>query len=126
MSISPEQKEVNKIIKNTIKEMQEVNTYKPQFNATIKIYAENQQMYNQAYKDFIISGGKMTEEYTNNAGSTNIRKTATYMAIETLRNDLMNYRSMLGLTPLGLKKINDEMKAKKKTSKLTQAVNRNG
>lgn len=124
MSMAPEQKEVKKIVKKTIQEMKDVNTYKTQFDATINIYAENQQMYNSAYKDFIISGGKMTEEYTNNAGSTNIRKTATYMAIETLRNDLINYRSMLGLTPLGLKKINDEMNKKKKQSKLVQALNR--
>lgn len=124
--MSPEQKEVNKIIKNTIKEMKEVNTYKPQFNATIKIYAETQQIYNNAYKDFIISGGKTMEEYTNNSGYTNVRKTATYLAIEYLRNDLFNYRSILGLTPLGLKKINDEMKAKKKTSKLAQALSGNG
>jgi phage terminase small subunit len=126
MSMSPEQKEVNKIIKNTIKEMQEVNTYKPQFDATVKIYAETQQIYNRAYKDFIISGGRMMEEYTNNSGFTNIRKTATYLAIENLRSDLVNYRSILGLTPLGLKKINDEMKAKKKTSKLTQVMSKNG
>lgn len=124
--MSPQEKEVRKIIKNIIEDMQAVNTYKPQFNPTIRVYAETQQQYNTLYKEFIISGGKIMEEYTNNSGFTNERKTAIYLSIETLRKDLVNYQNVLGLTPSGLKKINDEMKAKKKTSKLTLAMNKNG
>lgn len=36
----------------------------------------------------------MTEEYTNKAGFTNVRKTAIYLALETLRRDIINHGNL--------------------------------
>ena len=119
----PEEKEVKKIIKSTTKDMQANGTYKPQFDSTIKVYAEMKQQYNATMKKFYESSCKVTEEYTNKAGFTNIRKTALYLALETLRKDIINYENILGLTPAGLKKINKKGLEGKKKSLLTEALN---
>lgn len=121
----PEEKEIKKIVKSTIKDMEAIGTYRPQFNATIKAYAEMRQQYNTLMAEFYKSGCKITEEYTNKAGFTNIRKTAVYLALETLRKDIVNHENILGLTPAGLKKLKNET-PRKKISKLGKALSEIG
>ena len=61
----------------------------------------------------------------NKSGATNERKTALYSAIEQLRRDIAQQEDRLGLSPSGMKRINEaEMKSRKKTSKLTSALDR--
>ncbi|HYE10538.1 MAG TPA: P27 family phage terminase small subunit [Patescibacteria group bacterium] len=115
-------KEVKKIIKATIKNMESISIYRPEFDSTIKAYAEMRQQYDHLMIEFYESGCKITEEYTNNAGFTNIRKTATYIALESLRKEILNHENTLGLTPAGLKKINNTSTVKKKVSKLGKAL----
>lgn len=103
--------------------MKEVGTYRPQFDDTVRTYAEMKYQKELAMKEFYENGCQMTEEYINKSGIANIRKTALYMSIETLRKDMVNYESILGLTPSGLKKINKEMdNGKKKSSALAKAL----
>jgi len=123
--LSPEEREVKKIIKITIKDMEDINTYRPQFNATIRAYAEMRQQYNKLMAEFYESGCEITEEYTNKAGFTNIRKTALYLSLETLRKDVVGHENILGLTPAGLKKIKSEA-PNKKISKLGKALSEIG
>jgi hypothetical protein len=123
--LTPEEKEVKKIIKITIKNMQDINTYRPQFDSTIRAYAEMRQQYNMLMLEYYESGCKITEEYTNKAGFTNIRKTAVYLSLETLRKDVVGHENILGLTPVGLKKIKSDS-PKKKISKLGKALSEIG
>ena len=123
--MSPEEKEVKKIIKKTTKNMEGINTYRPQFDPTIRAYAEMRQQYNKLMSEFYEGGCKITEEYTNKAGFTNIRKTALYLSLETLRKDVVSHENILGLTPVGLKKIKSEM-PNKKISKLGKALSEIG
>lgn len=118
---TPEEKEINKIIKSTTKDMEAIGTYRPEFNATIRTYAEMRQQYKKLTNEFYEGGCNITEEYTNKAGFTNIRKTALYLALETLRKDIVNHENILGLTPAGLKKIKSDS-TKKKVSKLGKAL----
>lgn len=118
---TPEEKEINKIIKATTKDMEAIGTYRPEFNATIRTYAEMRQQYKKLTNEFYEGGCNITEEYTNKAGFTNIRKTALYLALETLRKDIVNHENILGLTPAGLKKIKSDP-PKKKVSKLGKAL----
>ena len=122
---TPEEKEMRKIEKQTIKDMQNIGTYRSEFNATIRAYSEMRQQYNKLTSEFYAGGWKITEEYTNKAGFTNIRKTALYLAIETLRKDIVNHENILGLTPAGLKKIKSEAPGKK-VSKLGKALSELG
>ena len=124
-AMSPEEKEVKKIIKKTTKNMEDINTYRPQFDSTIRAYAEMRQQYNKLMSEFYEGGCKITEEYTNKAGFTNIRKTALYLSLETLRKDVVSHENILGLTPVGLKKIKSEM-PNKKISKLGKALSEIG
>ncbi|PHV71903.1 terminase [Sporanaerobium hydrogeniformans] len=123
MTMTEDEKKIKKIMKKTIANMKEISTYKPQFDSTISLYAETKYQYDLLMRQFYESGCKVTEEYTNKAGFTNIRKTAIYLALETLRRDIINHENILGLTPVGLRKINEsEMKGKKKKSKLIEAL----
>lgn len=126
MAVTKEQKAVKKIIKKTIDDMNALSTYRPQFDATIRAYAEMRQQYDVLMDEFYANGCTITEEYTNKAGFTNVRKTALYQSLETLRKDIVTHENILGLTPSGLKRINDEMKSRKKVSKLDQALMRFG
>jgi len=122
MAISEYEKEIRKIIKITKSNMSAIGTYKPQFDPTIRVYAETKQQYNLLMEQFSESGCKVTEEYTNKAGATNIRKTAIYLALETIRKDLISHEGILGLTPAGLRRINDGMKGHKKKSGLAEVL----
>lgn len=116
------QKEIRKIAKKAKTSMEAIGTYKPQFDDTIAMYAETKYQYNKLMQEFYSSGCKVTEEYTNKSGATNIRKTATYLALETLRKDIINHESVLGLTPAGLKKINATESKPKKGKGLADAL----
>ncbi len=124
-NMTPEEKEIKKITKATIKDMETIGTYRPEFKATIRAYAEMRQQYNKLTSEFYEGGCQITEEYTNKAGFTNIRKTALYLALETLRKDIVSHENLLGLTPAGLKKIKSDH-SKKKISKLGKALNEIG
>lgn len=120
-SKTPEEKEIKKIERNTIKKMQAVGTYRPEFDAIIRRYAELTQQYNKINIEFYATGCKATGEYTNKSGFTNNTETALFKALDKLRNEIDNYENIMGLTPLGLKKIKT-VTTKKKVSKLGKAL----
>jgi len=122
MAMIPEEV-IKEIFKKTIDNMKEIDTYRPQFEANIRTYSEMKYELETLTKEFYEKGCKRTEQYTNKAGATNIRKTAEYLALEKLRDDINKRENELGLTPSGLKRINDEMKKNdKKKSKLDVAL----
>ena len=116
--------EFSDIFKQTVESMQVIGTYKAEFSPTISRYAEMRLQYKILMEQWYVSGCIMVENYTNKAGATNARKTATYLALETLRTDLTNLENTLGLTPAGLKKINDKSMAVKKESTLAKALSK--
>lgn len=122
MALTDEEKAINKIKNKTVKEMQALGVYRVEFSATIKAYAQLRYLYDVLNARFMENGYKVTEEYTNKAGATNIRKTAEYMALETLRKDILNHETVLGLNPSGLKKIRADT-GPKKESKLGAVLN---
>ena len=50
-------------------------------------------------------------------GANNSKRSPIVATLETLRKDILSYSNALGLTPSGLKKINDEMRQREKTRK---------
>lgn len=120
-------KRVRKIIKKTVADMTALGTYRSQFDPAIRMYAEMRYELEQLNEQWREGGCKVTEKYTNKAGATNERKTALYSAIEQLRRDIAAMEDRLGLTPAGMKRINEaEMKSRKKASKLTSALEKLG
>lgn len=123
MAMTAEEKAIKKIMKKTIENMQVIGTFRPQFETNIRTYSEMKFELELLTREFYENGCQRTEEYTNKAGATNIRKTAEYLALEKLRDDVNKRENELGLTPSGLKRINDEMKNNnKKKSKLSAAL----
>ena len=108
------------IEKRTKKNMQTLEIYKPEFDTTISIYASLIEQYQALEKEFKANEYKVEEK----TGANNSKRSPMIATLESLRKDILSYSNALGLTPSGLRKINDEMKApKKQASKLEMALN---
>lgn len=94
-----------KVSAKTKKNMKDLGTYKPQFDAIIERYAEMRMQYDILNERWYAEGCRITEEYTNKSGATNERKTTLYLAIEKLRYELTDMENIFGLMPKGLKMI---------------------
>lgn len=110
------------IFTQTIEDMKKLGTYKQEFSPAITRYAEMRLQFEILMEQWYASGCKITEKYTNKSGATNNRKTALYQAIETLRREITDLENIFGLTPAGLKKINNKGLGNKKTSPLAEAL----
>jgi ribosomal protein S16 len=110
------------IFDQTVKDMESLGTYKPEFSPAITRYAEMRMQFEIIMKQWYKSGCKVTEEYTNKAGATNERKSALYQAIESMRREITELENLFGLTPAGLKKIRTKELESKKKSLLAEAL----
>lgn len=109
--------------KKIIADMKEVGTYKPEFNKTIETLAKIYEDIDTARAQFERSGGNMIIIHKNKSGAENLVKNPFYLIIENLQANILQYNRELGLTPKGLKNINEkEMSTKKKKSKLEAAM----
>lgn len=105
----------------TIENMKTLGIYKPEFDATIFIYAGLIDQYTNLEREFKKSKFTVVEK---TGYSDNTKKSPMVATLENLRKDILSYSTALGLTPAGLKKINDEMKKKDTApaSKLEKAL----
>lgn len=112
----------NEIYKETKANMEKLGTYRSEFEAPIKRYAELRLMFDILNEQWYEEGYRITEEYTNKSGATNQRKTALYLSIETMRKELIDMENIFGLTPKGLKMIKAKGLDKQKGSVLEKAL----
>lgn len=99
------EKQRKKIFNKTKKDMLSLGTYRAEFDVIIQRYAEMRLQFDVLNQRWYEKGCKITEPYTNKSGATNERKTALYLAIENLRDELTKLECIFGLTPKGLKEI---------------------
>jgi hypothetical protein len=111
-----------KLYNKTVANMQELGTYKVEFDAPIRRYAELSIQYGILNDQWYENGCVITEEYTNKSGATNQRKTALYLSMETLRKELIELENLFGLTPKGLKAIKTKGLDQAKKSKLDEVL----
>lgn len=104
--------------------MKALGTYKEEFDIIIDATANLLSDYEDAITKFKKSGGNIIIKHTNKAKETNAVKNPFYLAIETMRGQIIKYLYELGLTPAGLKKINDKSLAVQKESLLGKALSR--
>ena len=108
------------IEQRTKKNMKALEVYKPEFDTTISIYASLVEQYQTLEKEFKKNAYKVEEK----TGANNSKRSPMIATLESLRKDILSYSNALGLTPSGLRKLNDEMsKEKKQVSKLEMALN---
>ncbi len=98
--------------------MQALEVYRPEFLPTVERYAYMRVQYDMLLDQWYEDDCKITENYTNKSGATNVRKTALYMAIEAMRREILDIENTLGLTPKGLQNMKKKGLEKQKKSKL--------
>ncbi len=99
--------------------MKKLNTYKPEYDACIDIYAELMEQYARLTKTFKDAGYRI-EEYTAEGGK---KKAPLVATLESLRKDILQYSDRLCLNP----KANmpeGKTKRKKELSPLAEALSR--
>lgn len=97
-------------------------TYKPCFDSVIDTLALILERRDDANEQFIKSGGKPIVAYTNKGGATNPAKHPALVLWDELNKTALAYWRDLGLTPAGLKRINEQAIAPKKKSLLAEAL----
>ena len=119
-SLKPSRDDYTEIYETTVKNMKALGTYKPEFVPLISRYAETRLQFNLIMEQWYESGCTVAEPYTNKAGAVNYRKTALYQAIETLRRELLDVENVLGLTPIGIHRVNNKALAEKKSTSVME------
>ena len=103
--------------------MMSVGTYKEDFQMVVDTLAGILEQRDAAYDHYVSSGGRPTVEHTNKAGATNIAKNPTLNIWSDLNTQALRFWRDLGLTPSGLRKINEERLGTPQGSKLASIIN---
>src|SRR5690554_6748726 len=96
------------IKKATIEAMEELGTYKPQYDQLIDIYAGLVHQYQKALRDF--EAGGCVYEVETGAGGT--KKSPIVATLENLRKDILQYSDRLMLNPKSFESAKIEMTKK--------------
>lgn len=104
--------------------MEQVGTYQAAFEATMDTLADILDQRDRAYEKFVDEGAQLIVTKTSDRGQQNAAKNPLYVQWTELNTQALAYWRDLGLTPKGLKAINDtgiKSSAKKETD-LTRAL----
>ncbi|MBR6351576.1 MAG: P27 family phage terminase small subunit [Firmicutes bacterium] len=109
------------------KAVRAVGTYQASFDAPMDTLAGILERRDKAVADFEASGSVMVYPVTNTQGETVLKQNPLLKTVNELNRDALAYWRDLGLTPAGLKRINDTVVQKKETgSALVAALLRLG
>jgi hypothetical protein len=105
------------------KQMIAVGTYNEAFDPAIDTLADILEQRDAALQEFLDSGGEACFEHVSDRGAVNIKKNPRLIVWQDLNTQALAYWRDLGLTPAGLKKLNDAvLKAAKKGTPLEEAL----
>lgn len=99
-----------------------VGTYKPAFDHVIDTLAGILEARDDAQAAFEKSGGKTVVKHVNKGGNPNLVKNPALVVIDDLNKTALQYWRDLGLTPAGLRRIDEKAMKPKKTSALAEAM----
>lgn len=103
--------------KKIIESCRAAGTYREFFMPVVDTLADILEKRDNAQDAFAKLGGNTIVVHTNKAGAQNLEQNPALRLINDLNRDALAYWRDLGLTPAGLKKIDENaMKAKKKSS----------
>lgn len=109
-------------IKHIKEACEAAGTYRPFFDDTIETLAAVLEKRDDAEKEYQRTGAKPVVEFVNNTGHQNIVKNPILAVVDQLNTTALAYWRDLGLTPAGLKRINENAMKKKKESGLAAAL----
>ena len=102
-------------------------TYRAFFDDIIETLAGILERRDMAIETFEKTGGNVIVKHTNKGGSTNLEQNPALRLVNDLERDALAYWRELGLTPAGLKKLNDvALKPEQKESTLEKALEKFG
>lgn len=102
--------------KNKIKKAtNDAGTYQPCFDQAIDTLAGILARRDEAEETFQKLGGQILVTHVNKSGAKNIEQNPALRLINDLNRDALAYWKELGLTPAGLKRINEAAMEKKPT-----------
>ena len=101
---------------------EKAGTYRPFFDTIITTGAEILEKRDEVESYYRESGSRPLIEYTNKNGSTNLIKNPAFVMWDDLNKTALAYWRDLGLTPAGLKRIDQTAMKKKKTNTLAEAL----
>ena len=97
-------------------------TYRPYFDDVIDTLADILERRDVARAMFDESGGNIIVNHTNKAGATNIEQNPMLRMVNDLNRDALAYWRDLGLTPAGLRRIDEQSMKQRKKSALGEAL----
>lgn len=101
---------------------QAAGTYRAEFTPTIDALAEILEQRDRAYEQFVDEGSQVVVVHTLDRGAENTKKNPLLQVWMDLNAQALAYWRDLGLTPSGLKKINEKLMDKPKKSALAEAM----
>ncbi len=104
------------------RQMKALGVYRKEFSYAITLLGRMMYDYQTAQEKFEESGGKFVVKHTNKTGAVNAIRNPYYQTIEGLRIGILTYARELGLTPSGLKKINEAAMKPERKSSLAEAL----
>lgn len=109
--------------KNKIKKAcEDVGTYRPAFDYVIDTLAGILEARDNAQEKFDEMGGATVVKHTNKGGSTNIVKNPALVVIDDLNKTALQYWRDLGLTPAGLRRIDEKAMKPQRANSLAEAM----
>lgn len=99
------------------KDCETAGTYRPFFDSVIDTLAGILARRDEALEIYEKSGGNPIVKHTNKAGASNLEQNPALRLVNDLNRDALAYWRDLGLTPAGLKKLNDKALDVKVTNK---------
>ena len=96
---------------------EEAGTYRPYFMDAIETLADILHKRDQAQKLYKDSGEQPVIAHTNKSGATNLEQHPALRLINDLNRDALTYWRDLGLTPAGLKRIDNKTLVTKPAAK---------
>lgn len=106
-----------------IKKCEAVGTFRNEFLPAINTLADILEERDRVRKQYIKEGSQPLIEKTSDRGAVNKVKNPLLSTWQDLNRDALSYWRDLGLTPAGLKKLDDEAMKPKKQSSLADLLN---
>lgn len=101
---------------------EKAGTYRPFFDTVIGSLAEVLEKRDEVESYYQDKGARPLIEYTNKNGSTNLIKNPALVMWDDLNKTALAYWRDLGLTPAGLKRIDQAAMKEKKSNGLVEAL----
>ena len=104
------------------KAMVQVGTWNASFDDAADTLADILERRDVALQEFLDEGGKATFEHISDRGAVNIKKNPRLQVWQDLNAQALAYWRDLGLTPAGLKRIDEDSMKQRKKSTLAEAL----